>query len=559
MLPSVADPDPVPTPEQPRSRAWPWVALGLALAWVVVLRVPLVLNARMHLDSDLAVDGLVLLDAAHGKFRWHYPGTPFIGSIPVALSLVPAWVVGVGPGSLVAGGVVAFGLLVGATFWLNWRAFGPSVAVWGLIPLTFASSGAIWLSGRITGGHLLTAVWHAAAFAMLAGGWRRGGGWRRASVLGLWCGLGLYLDTMFVASWAGLAAAVAVGGWWGAPRPRSARRAAASLLAFAVGAGVGVAPRFVGSAVDPRDSYVGQLQPVFDYDTVVDHNLWLLLFDCEPRLIAGHRLPGLEIETIRFPDGSRPAPRDGVGVLMPITTALALLLFAWTFIRLAGGKGGGPLRSRAIGWGLVVASLAVLAGFLVNRNITNSDNYRYLVFLLVPWSSGFGLLFARWAAGGRLARGVAVALAVGFAGLMTVDASRYYARFGWVDATGWRPVRVVPTDPALDWLNAHPEVTAIFADYWDAYRLSFLTGGRVVAVPLPVYPDRFPEVTRRFPNGRPPILIARPSAGLPELRDRPLARFRAQALAQGGREIAQGPALSVIDWPATPSPRRSAP
>jgi len=190
----------------------------LALAWVVILRVPLVLNAWAHLDGDLAVDGLTLIEAVGGKLRWHYPGTPFIGSIPVALSIIPAKVVGVGPESLVSGGVIAFGLLVGATFWLNYRAFGPGVAGWGLVPLTFASTGAIWLSGRITGGHLLTAVWHASAFALLAGGWKRGGGPKRSGVLGVWCGLGLYLDSMFAATWVGLAAAV-----WESPPGSSAR------------------------------------------------------------------------------------------------------------------------------------------------------------------------------------------------------------------------------------------------------------------------------------------------------------------------------------------------
>ena len=538
-------------PKRQSSRFWPWAALTLALIWVVILRVPLVLNARAHLDSDLAVDGLTLLDATRGKLRWHYPGTPFIGAIPVGLSLVPAWVVGVGPESLVAGGVVAFGLLVGATFWLNWRAFGPIAAAWGLIPLTFASSGAIWLSGRITGGHLLTAVWHAAAFALLAGGWRRGGGWKRSSLLGVWCGLGLYLDTMFVASWAGLAVTVVVGGWWGAARPRSTRRALASLLAFGIGAGVGVVPRFVGQAVDPYDSYREQFQPVFDYDTVVEKNLWFLLFDCEPRLIAGHRLPGMEIDPTEFPDGSRPAPRDGIGWLLPVTTLGSLLLFAWGFIRLVKGWVGGDLRSKAIGWGLVASSLVVVAGFLVNRNITNSDNYRYLVFLLVPWSSGFGVLLARWSSGGRFARGVAVVLGVAFAGLMTVDAARWYARLGWVDGPGWRVVRVVPTDPALDWLNAHPEVTAIFGDYWDVYRLSFLTGGRVQGVPLPIYPDRFPEIARSLPGGRPRYLLARPGGRA--------LQYREAALAQGGREVVGGPALLVVDWPPQLPPRRFAP
>ena len=33
-----------------------------------------------------------------------------------------------------------------------------------------------------------------------------------------------------------------------------------------------------------------------------------------------------------------------------------------------------------------------MAAFLVNRNIFNSDNYRYLIYLLTPWSLGFGLV-----------------------------------------------------------------------------------------------------------------------------------------------------------------------
>ena len=531
-----------PVPEHRPRRLWPWVALGLALVWVVVVRVPLVVNARAHLDSDLAVDGLVLIEATHGQFRWHYPGTPPIGSIPVVLSLAQAMVFGPGPEALVSGGVVAFGLLVGATWWLNRQAFGPAVASWGLIPLTFASTGMIWLSGRITGGHLMAAVWTASAFALLAGGWRRGGPAGRWVGLGVWCGLGVYLDLMFLAALAGLAVAVLIGGWWGAARPRSARRAGASLLAFALGLALGVVPLVVGRVVDPHDSYAGQLRPVFDYRTVVDNNLWLLLQDCEPRLIAGHRLPGLEIDPTRFPDGLRPAFRP-VDPAMIATTVLALGLFAWGILRLVRGQIG-DLRSRAIGWGLVASSLAVVAEFLTLGNITNSDNYRYLVLLLVPGSSGFGVLFARWAAGGKLSRWFALALAVTFAGLMTLDAGRWYARLGWVDGSGWRPARIVPADPALEWLQAHPEITSIHADYWDAYRLAFLTGGRVVAVPLAVYPDRFPEQSRTFPNRRPRILIARPVAG-----SRPLAQARAQALARGGREVAATPNLSVIDWP----------
>ncbi len=154
--------------------SWAW--LLLAIAWVTLVRVPLVLNAESHLDSDLAVDGLTLLDAVNGRWRWHYPGTPFIGSPPVLLSWPQAKVFGVNPLTLVSGGVVAYGLVVALTYLLNRRAFGRSVAAWGLVPLAFASTGTIWLSGRVTGGHLLAAAWHAGAFALLwdvltRGGW----------------------------------------------------------------------------------------------------------------------------------------------------------------------------------------------------------------------------------------------------------------------------------------------------------------------------------------------------------------------------------------------------
>ena len=53
------------------------------------------------------------------------------------------------------------------------------------------------------------------------------------------------------------------------------------------------------------------------------------------------------------------------------------------------------LGSRAIAAGMLASAAAIGAGFLVNRNIFNSDNYRYLVLLLVPWSIGLGLVLER--------------------------------------------------------------------------------------------------------------------------------------------------------------------
>src|SRR5271154_7111066 len=100
---------------------WPWVLLGLGLVWTVLIRVPLIVNAEAHVDSDLAVDGLTLLDAVHGQWRWHYPGTPSTGSIPVLLSWPQAVVWGANPITLVSGGMVAYGLLTIAVFLLARR------------------------------------------------------------------------------------------------------------------------------------------------------------------------------------------------------------------------------------------------------------------------------------------------------------------------------------------------------------------------------------------------------------------------------------------------------
>ena len=48
----------------------------------------------------------------------------------------------------------------------------------------------------------------------------------------------------------------------------------------------------------------------------------------------------------------------------------------------------------------------------MNRNIFNSDNYRYLIFLLTPWSLGFGLSMRDLAGGGRRGRLAACLVAV---------------------------------------------------------------------------------------------------------------------------------------------------
>lgn len=518
--------DAVADARESRPPLWPWAALVVAAAWAVLVRVPLVVNAGCHLDSDLAVDGLTLLDAAQGHWRWHYPGTPYIGIGPVLLSLPQALAAGVSPATLVSGGTVAYVGLMLATFLLAWRAFGPPAAAWSLVPLGFASNGAVWLSGRITGGHLVSAAWHAGAFAWLAVALRGGKGWA-AFALGLWCGFGLYLDSMLAVSLAGLAPVLAAG--WASRF--GVRRASLAALLVLAGFGAGVAPRVVGSRVDPYSAYDDQFSLVSGADVAVEH-AGLLVRECLPRLVAGHKLPGLEADpspaTVNGPARRIGPTGEPIPARAVAATGVALLLWVAGSVLLfrAVVRHADPV-ARWVTAGLLLSAAATLAGFVLNRNIYNSDNYRYLVGLLVPGALGFGLLAVALWRRGPVGRVVATGLALALAVVMTVDLAGWYAGFGWVDAR-WRPVSRRLDDPVLDWLARNPQVGWVEGGYWDVYRLAFLTGGRVHGRPFPIYPDRFPEwkpgpgetrvlIVRQTPEESPFGLAAARAGGRREL------------------------------------------
>ena len=96
------------------------------------------------------------------------------------------------------------------------------------------------------------------------------------------------------------------------------------------------------------------------------------------------------------------------------------------------------------------------------------------------------------------------------AALYTCDAAAWYRRLGWIDER-FQPVQGRVDDPAVAWLEEHPEVQAVFGSYWDVYRLSFLRAGKLKGVPFPIFPNRFPEWSDGLPGGRPETLLVRRS------------------------------------------------
>jgi hypothetical protein len=420
-------------------------------------------------------------------------------------------------------------------FLLAWRTFGPIVAVWSLAPLTFSSNGPVWLSGRITGGHLPAAAWHAGAFCLLAGCLERGGR-RRALALGAWCGFGLWLDSMFAVTLVGLAAGAA--SWWFGSGSRA--RGLMVLPVFLAAFAATVWPRPVGARLDPHDAYHEQFALMPDPSLVWEHSR-LLGAECLPRLIAGHILPDLATEPDPRALANAPTRRRSVAFdpLGAVVTGLTLSLAGVSAVALmmAAVSGGSP-ASRAVVRGLLVSLGATLVGLVLNRNIFNSDNYRYLVTLLVPLGLGTGLSLRGLSRRGIAGRAAAGAVVLLLAVLMTWDLARWYARFGWVDARGW-PVRSAPADPALEWLESHPEIGWVEGGYWDVYRLSFLTGGRVRGAPFSVYPNRFPNWRLEPGTGR--IVLARAT-----LEGR---LFRDQAIREGGRVVYRARGLWVVAMP----------
>ena len=523
-------------PGSGRAIVWPLALLFLALVWTVVERIPLVLNTETHLDSDLAVDGLTLIEAMRGHWRWHYPGTPHIGTASLAILAPIAALFGPTPFALGVGGVVIAGLVVASTFLLAWRAFGPIVAAWSLIPLAFASSGTIWLSGRITGGHLLAVAWHALAFAGLYASLKQGGRLRAAG-LGIWCGLGVWNDSMFLVSLAGLVAAGAVA-WFRAGRSRSGLSAGAIwALAFVVG----MMPKFVGDRVDTHDAYRETFAPDWRAEVLMGHAKTLGL-DCLPRLLVGHRLPGLEAEPGGFTLDGRTKPATGAtGLLGILVTTLGLGLFTIAIPGLARDRHNDPGHARwAVRWGLLATSAAVIVGFLLNRNIYNSDNYRYLVFLLVPAAIGFGRVMHGLSLKGHGGALSATMIALGFAGSFTLDLAAWYGQLGWVDESG-RPIKRPLDDRVLYFLNIRPKIGHLYGDYWDVYRLSMLTGGRVKGIPSSRYPNRFPEWSTGLRTGHPGVVLVRPT---------PIGmEMRARAIRDGGEEVFHATGGTLISWP----------
>jgi hypothetical protein len=144
-------------------------------------------------------------------------------------------------------------------------------------------------------------------------------------------------------------------------------------------------------------------------------------------------------------------------------------------------------RRLAVAFG--VALPVTIGGFLASPMVMDLFSARYLAaitvlspFALAPLALVFPGFPARWFAIGIIPSAAAAAIV------------------GWV---GYGPfLRVAPDDPSdearLEAALAARGVHVARADYWAAYRLTFLTQERLIVVPTNAAEDRYPPYRARF-------------------------------------------------------------
>ena len=455
-----------------RPRAW-WRAgvLPLLLLAAVVARLPALINAR-GVNSDAAVVGLQAMHILRGEWSWFLWGAGYQASFDAVLVAAAFAITGPSALTLMAVPLIGHLVLVGLTYDAVRRAIGPAVgragAVLACLPLVFAPQSvngvALYAPRQWSITAAILAVWLAARSVTDQTG-RWGPAWLAGS--GLVAGFAVYLDLFTLQ----LMPAVGVFAlWWALAAPHRMWRVAALLLGTAAGVAVIAWSR---------------AQPVAD-GTKAGLDLarlpanWTLLTEvCLPYLL------GVKVY-VQDPVTLGHVPWGTPGWLQVVQWAGALGFLAaagWAAVAVLRRTGPAPVRRLgALG---LLGSGASIAGFLVSTMPADLLSARYLAPII--WLVPFTLAPAVYALGVR-AFAVAVvpfAVAVGLGGWIAFNS---YVQ-------GPLPVRdprgVAVEEAALAGALRAEGVRYATAQYWLAYRLTFLFDEDPVVVPLDPREDRY--------------------------------------------------------------------
>ena len=445
----------------PRARAW--VPLLIVLTASVAARLPALVNAR-GVNSDAAVVGLQARHILHGEWSWFLWGAGYQASFDAAL-LAGAFAI-TGPSALTLMVVPLIGhlVLVGLAYDVLRRAVGRGGAAVACLPLVFAPQSingvALYAPRQWAITATVLAVWLAArAAGARAPLWLAGSGFV--------AGFAVYLDLFTLQ----MMPAVALYALWCALAVPRRPRAVGALL---IGSAAGVAVVAWSRAQPVADAAKAGM--TFDK---IGANWTLMVDQCLPYLL------GVEVfvqDPVTLGHPLRPMPWP-VQVIQAAAACVFVAAVCWAVVAVVRRIGPAPVRRLgALG---LVGSAAAIGGFLVSTMPADLLSARYLAPIV--WLAPFTLAPAAYALGVRWFAGLIApfVVAVGLGG--------WYALAPYVvDGVPVRDPRGVAQDEnVLAGALRAEGVEYAAAQYWLAYRLTFLFDEDPVVVPLALADDRY--------------------------------------------------------------------
>jgi hypothetical protein len=457
-------PPPAPAARRPvwRRAATPLLLLLLLVASVLA-RLPALLNAR-GVNSDAAVVGLQALHILRGEWSWFLWGAGYQASFDALLVAAGFAVTGASALTLMVVPLVGHLILVALAFDVLRRAVPLGGAAVACLPLVLAPQSvngvALYAPRQWSITVTVLAVW----LASRADG-RRAPLWLAGS--GLAAGLAVYLD-LFTLQMMPAVGVFAL--WWALAQRPLLWRFGALLLGGVAGAAVLAWSRS---------------QPVADATKAglslarIPHNWTLLIEQCLPYLLG--------VKVFVQPPGSL----EHVAVAVPwwahVVQWAGAAGFAaavgWAAVAVLGRAGPAPVRRLgALG---LIGSAASVAGFLLSTMPADLLSARYLAPIV--WLAPFTLAPAAHALGTR-----AFALAIA-PFVVAVGIGGWYAFSPYVQhGLPVRDPRGVAQDEAALARDLRAQgVHHAKAQYWLAYRLTFLFDEDPVVVPLNPADDRY--------------------------------------------------------------------
>lgn len=476
------------------SRGLALACLGTLLVLATLFRLPPLYNADA-INSDAAVAGLQATHMLRGEWAFRLWGAGYQGVVDCALIALSFRLFGPTP---LAVYLVPFGgllLMVALAFDVLRRKVSPVAAAACVMPLVFA--------GMASNTPMIVVMRQTLATTLVLGVWLADGAdtspvRRQRLALSLACfALGVYIDSFAVVSlpacllfWVTCAftSSPLAEAPFGLDVSRISRATIERATKLAMRAGIVVALVFAIVLVDSAEArkHFGDNAVLF-FEQCLPFALCIKIF-----------VKGEELHAVPW---KAPLPV----VILQITGAAAFILALLASIRLACVPNEVPWRARRLGLFGLVATACTVTAFLVSGRAVDMWSARYLA--PVFWFAPFTLLPLAYV----LPKSRLVALLTPY--VLTTLLGGWLSYGSFVDGPRIK----------LDPLTVGTEERALFADlksihvrhaeaqYWIAYRLTFLTHEDLVAVPIDRRDDRYPPYRRLVDEAPVRALIFHPS------------------------------------------------